>query len=551
MTGRPGAMRVAGWLLALGLVLASLPSSVLAQVREAGELLTHAERSGWTELTPHDEVLAFYRALARHAPEVVRLRSIGTSREGRELMAVTISRPGVAGPADPVVRGRPIVFIGAQVHGDEQAGKEGLMLFARDLVAGALAPVTERVVFVLVPQINPDAAEAGEWGTRTNPAGYNVNRDYSRLVNPESRAVVEEVLNRWHPHVTIDAHELTGAHYYDFFALHPSTLYTPTAVREMAAGPATEAVRGAIEGAGYTYFPYHLLPSDPTRIPEEGITGAGYGIRILRNYGGARGAVSLLYESRRETDARLRLEERTRWQRIAMEGIALWVSEHAREVVAAVEEGRSEVTRLGASWDPADSIVVRTRLEVSGTVAYRSPEMRALPDGTGFEPTGRILDLEVPFRDRIVPVVSRVRPVGYLIEAHRGDLAEVLLRHGLEVERVEGPLETGVESFRVDSVSVASSTAEGYFERAVWTTTEERTLSLPRGGYLVRASQPMAGVAFALLEPEDVDSFASVGAFAAEKSVGGLLPVHRLRELPGVEGVLLPAQFLSGPSGIP
>ncbi len=540
-TRRPGGMRAAGCLIALALVLAGFASPLAAQAGVPEELRTHAERSGWTELTPHDEVLGFYRALARHAPDEVRLRSIGTSREGRELLAVTISRPGVSGPSDPHVRGRPIVFIGAQVHGNEQAGKEGLMLFARDLAVGASADLLEHAVFVLVPQINPDAGEAGTWGTRTNPAGYNVNRDYSRLVNPESRAVVEQVLNPWQPHVTVDAHELTGAHYYDFFALHPSTLYTPTAVREMAAGPATEAVRSAIEGAGYTYFPYHLLPSDPTLIPEEGISGAGYGIRILRNYGGARGAVSLLYESRRDEDARLRLEERARWQRIAMEGLSRWVAENAADVVAAVEEGRAEMARLGARWDPADSIVVRTRLEVSGTVAYRSPEMRALPDGSGFEPTGRILDLEVPFRDRIVPVVARIRPVGYLIEAHRGDLAEALLRHGLEVERIEGPLETSVESFRVDSIAVASSTAEGYYERSVWTTTEVRTLSLPRGGYLVRATQPMAGVAFALLEPEDVDSFASEGAFAAEKSVGGTLPVHRLRELPRAAGVLLPA----------
>jgi hypothetical protein len=183
--GRPyRGLRAAGWVFALGVCLSGLPSHVEGQVGVPEELRTHAERSGWTELTPHDEVLAFYRALARHAPEAVRLRSIGTSREGRELLAVTISRPGVAGPSDPVVRGRPIVFIGAQVHGNEQAGKEGLMLFARDLAAGGLEELTTQAVFVLVPQINPDAGEAGEWGTRTNPAGYNVNRDYSRLVNP-------------------------------------------------------------------------------------------------------------------------------------------------------------------------------------------------------------------------------------------------------------------------------------------------------------------------------------------------------------------------------
>jgi hypothetical protein len=150
-----------------------------------------------------------------------------------------------------------------------------------------------------------------------------------------------------------------------------------------------------------------------------------------------------------------------------------------------------------------------------------------------------VLELTVPFRDRIVGVVTRPRPVGYLIEAHRGDLAEALLGHGLQVERIEGPVTVPVESFRVDSVQVASSPAEGYYERSVWTTLELRSETLPRGGYLVRASQPMAGLAFALLEPEDIDSFASEGRYDAEMRVGDVLPVHRLRELPPVPSVLM------------
>jgi len=545
---------VPAFLVLLALVAASLathPGSLAGQALTGNQavpetLLTHAERSDWSELTPHDEVVRFYRELARHSPDV-RLREIGRSREGRPILGVTLSRPAVAEPWEAHASGKPIIFIGAQVHGNEPAGKEGLMLFARELVVGASQDLLEGGIFVFVPQINPDAAEAGEGGTRTNPAGYNVNRDYARLVNPESRAVVEEILTPWRPHVTVDAHELTGAHAYDFYALHPSHLSTPTAVREMAAGPATDAVRGAIEAAGYTYFPYHLLPSDPTTIPDEGITGAGYGVRILRSYGGVRGSVSLLYESRRDLDPSLRIEERARWQHVAMEGLARWAVENGVEVMAAVAEGRAETARLGSRWDPADTIVVRAELEVGDTVDYRSPEMRRRADGPGFEPTGRILDLRVPFRDRIVGVVTRPRPVGYLIEPHRGDLAEELLRHGLQVEWIGAALDTEVESFRIDSVNVASSTAEGYHERAVWTTLELRSAVLPRGAWLVRATQPMAGLAFALLEPEDIDSFASTGLFAAEKQVGGLLPVHRLRELPEAVTELLPTPAFPHP----
>ncbi len=526
---RPHAASTALFLATAAVLLGAAPRDASGQLPDA--LRTHAERSGWTELTPHDEVVRFYSELARHSDRV-RLREIGRSREGRAILGVTIAEPAVSEPWEAHRSGRPVIFIGAQVHGNEPAGKEGLMLFARELAVGASGELARGAVFVLVPQINPDAAEAGVGGTRANVAGYNVNRDYSRLVNPESRAVVEEILTPWRPHVVVDAHELTGAHAYDFYALHPSHMGTPAPVRELAAGAATDAVRRAIEGAGYTYFPYHLLPSDPTRIPEEGITGAGYGIRILRSYGGVRGAVSLLYESRRDDDPSLRIEERARWQHLAMEGLSRWAVENADEVLAAVAAGVAENERLGSRWDPADTIVVRAELTPGDTVDYRSPEMRPRADGPGFEPTGRILELRVPFRDRIEGVVVRPRPVGYLVEAHRGDLVEELLRHGLQVEWIAGPLAHEVESFRVDSVQVASATQEGYFERAVWTTPTLRAHAFPRGAWLVRAAQPMAGLAFALLEPEDIDSFASEGRFAAEKRVGGFLPVHRLRALP-------------------
>jgi hypothetical protein len=518
--------------LAAVFALGSAPTLVTQAAGQIPDALgTHSERTGFTELTPHDEVVRFYRELARLSPDV-RLREIGKSREGRPILGVTMARPAVTEPWEAHASGKPIIFIGAQVHGNEPAGKEGLMLFARELAFGDAQDLLDGGVFVLVPQINPDAAEAGPSGTRTNAGGYNVNRDYARLVNPESRAVVEQMLTPWRPHVTVDAHELTGAHAYDFYALHPSHLSTPEVVREMAAGPATDAVRNAIEGAGYGYFPYHLLPSDPTTIPDVGIFAAGYGVRILRSYGGVRGSVSLLFESRRDEDPSQRIEERALWHHLAMEGVSRWAVENGAEVVAAVEQGRAENERLGSRWDAADTIVVRADLQAGEPVAYRYPEMRRLANGQGFEPTGQVLEAVVPFQDRIVGVVTRPRPVGYILEAHRGDLAEQLVRHGLQVEWIDGPLSLPVESFRVDSVQVASSPAEGYYERSVWTTLELRNETLPRGGYLVRASQPMAGLAFALLEPEDIDSFASEGLYDAEMSVGEVLPVHRLRELP-------------------
>src|SRR5690606_3891748 len=143
---------------------------------------------------------------------------------------------------------------------------------------------------------------------------------------------------------------------------------------------------------------YHLLPSDPTTIPDAGIVGAGYGVRILRSYGGVRGAVSLLFESRRDADPTLRIEERALWHYLAMEGVSRWAVENGHAVMAAVAEGRAANERQGRVYDVADTIVVRADLVPGDRVPYRTPEMRARPGGQGYEPTGRVLEIEVPFR---------------------------------------------------------------------------------------------------------------------------------------------------------
>ncbi len=519
--------RLAPW-LAAGLLL--LPAGLAGQA--PAPLTTHAEQIGWRGLTPHDSVVAFYTRLAATSPHA-RLREIGRSREGRALLQLTLSRPAVNEPWEAHASGRPIVFISAQVHGDEPAGKEGLMLFARDLAMGPLADLLDRVVFVLVPQVNPDGAEAGNWGTRANRAGYNINRDYLRLVNPETRAVVS-ALAAWRPHIVIDAHELTGPRSYDFYTLHPTTMNAPDAVVGLAAGSLTAAVRTAIEAAGYTWFPYHLQPSDPTRVAADGLRPAEYGGRTLRGYGGELGAVTLLFESKRDRespDARVGIERRARMQRIAMEAVGRFAADSAAGLLGAVREARTVMRERGATWDAADSVAVTADVIVSRVVDYRMPEMRRRASGEGFEPTGRTLPLRVPLRDSAVATLSRVRPVAYLIEAHRGDLAEQLAMHGLAVEHLAGTVELDVESYRVDRITTADEWYEGYLPRSVRTTAVRRAVTFT-GAWLVRTDQPNAAILFSLAEPESEDSFATTGWLATEEATGQFLPVHRVRTLP-------------------
>ena len=495
------------------------------------DFTTHAERTGWTELTPHDEVVGFYRTLARSAPEV-RMEEIGRSREGRPLHLVTLSRPAVQGPWEAHASGKPILLIGAQVHGDEPAGKEGLMMFARDLVHGDLGHLLDEVVFLFIPQMNPDGAESGEWGIRPNTAGYNINRDYLRVDNPETAAIVSAMVD-WRPHVVVDAHELPGPpRVYDFYTWFPTGSNGPRAPVELSRDLLVPPIVEALEGAGYTHIVYHT-PGGVAEDPASGIAVPVYG-RTMNDYAAAQGMATILFESLRERDARVDIADRARRQQVAMEALARAIAANGDAVQASIREGREEMARRGARWEESDSIAVRVEPVASREVDYRVAEMRRTDreDGPLWEPTGEILDLRVPLVDSAVVTLGRVRPTGYLIEPHRGDLADHLRMHGIRVERLLTDAAVEVESFRIESAQTEDRPYEGYVPQRITTSLDRRTFEAPAGAYLIPADQPGAGLVFHLLEPEGENAYATKGRFLAEARPGRHLPVHRITEWP-------------------
>jgi len=514
--------RILSLAFAMGLAPWTGSAGLDAQSPGMGELLSVSERSGWSELTPHLDVVDFYEQLGARSPDV-RIREFGRSAEGRALLEVTIARPAVADPWEAHASGRPIVLINAQVHGDEPAGKEALMLFAREVALGPLQHLLDEVIFVLSPQLNPDGGESGSWGTRSNVIGHNVNRDYLRLGNPETRAFVPEVIAAWRPHVIIDAHELVGPpRIYDFYTSFPRSIEGPTFAHDLAKHALVPAIVEALDAEGFTHIPYHRVPGGLVNNPSQGVSAGAYGARALSSYGGAQAAITVLYESMRPRDARENLEDRVRRHRIAFTAMAAWVAAHPDRVVETVRAERAEIVRRGNEWSPADTVAIHLSQVSSRDLDYRMV--------TG----GDTVELRVPLLDSTVIEFGRVRPLGYLIEPERVEVAHHLALHGVQVEQLLAPATVRAESYRVAEVSRASTPYEGYLQRTFRTEAETRELEAPAGSYLVRMGQPTARIIGHLLEPEDENSLASMGWFATAERSGATLGVHRLLELPSV-----------------
>src|SRR3712207_2765101 len=91
-----------------------------------GSLLTRAERTGFAETSLHRDVVRFVQQVARRARDVVRVRSMGKSAEGRDLPVVVLSGAGAFTPRAAQRLGRPIVMVCANIHAGEVEGKEAV-----------------------------------------------------------------------------------------------------------------------------------------------------------------------------------------------------------------------------------------------------------------------------------------------------------------------------------------------------------------------------------------------------------------------------------------
>ncbi len=141
---------------------------------------TPLENSEFLKLTFYDELTEFIYQL-NDLSDLLNVEVIGQSVEGRNLYALKFSESEF-GIDETKLR----VLFFAQQHGNEQSGKEGALLLARELLRDENKYLFDRIDFVLIPQVNPDGSEVDR---RRNANGADLNRNHLILSEPETIAL--------------------------------------------------------------------------------------------------------------------------------------------------------------------------------------------------------------------------------------------------------------------------------------------------------------------------------------------------------------------------
>lgn len=288
-------MSIRNSIIAFSFYLAAL---LLSSQSVGIQLPTGFEANNGAATTTLEEEIEFLNALASMSPRVS-VQEVGRSVEDRPIFLVTLGYP-LAAEANAIQPGQNLIFIGLQ-HGNEPAGREGMLRFMRKLAftddAAWLELMSDTPV-LLIPTLNPDALPRD---IRNNVQGIDINRDHVAFRTPEGR-LLGEILQRFQPAIMVDAHE------------GPSTPNNPDQnARIEMLWPGNRNTHPEILRLSRSMVEDYCLP---------GLRQAGFGTGIwrgragredvLRSNGGLRHMISVVVESFRSTpDERARAQKQT------------------------------------------------------------------------------------------------------------------------------------------------------------------------------------------------------------------------------------------------
>jgi hypothetical protein len=106
--------------------------------------------------------------------------------------------------------------------------------------------------------------------------------------------------------------------------------------------------------------------------------------------------------------------------------------------------------------------------------------------------------------------------------------------HGLEVQRVATETRVDVERFVVQSFTKSERQFQGHHEARMTGTHERAQLLVDEGSLFIPAAQPLARLAFYLLEAESDDGFVTWNLIENGLGPGATYPIYRVMNMTGL-----------------
>lgn len=510
-------------------------------------LRTVAESSDYRSTSTYAEVLGFMTIVDDASPNI-HMVSYGTTYEGR-MMPLAVVGTGLkdASAASVKASGKLRVHIQGNIHAGEVEGKEATLVLLREFAQGKHADWLQSMVFLITPIFNADGNERfsltsrgvqngpiNGQGTRANGQNLNINRDFMKLDTPEGRAFAK-LWNDYDPYVGMDLHTSDGsAHGYHLTyspPLNPNTSaaimsimkdewfpFVTKAIRDKhkwetfyygnAGNPGGRGGRGGGRGAaGAAGAGAATTPPPPVQQPAAPAGPRAWGTfehvpRFHNNYVGMRNRFALLSEAY----AYATFKDRILATNYFIEEAMNFAHQNVAKITKAVQDADREALA-------GKTLATRAQIRNGGMIEILMGEVETEVNPINGRNMNRRKDVLTPemMIDRLwfEPTTTEVAPAEYYIPAAATRTLELLRFHGVQMRRTTAATR-GLEQFaitantqRAPSPNSIDTGAHGLRTLdGAWAAAD---VTLPAGSWVVPMNQPLARLAFYLLEPKSDD----------------------------------------------
>jgi len=484
----------------------------------AAEWPTPLEKSGWTRLTTHDQMMGYLKPLADSSPRV-KMNTIGTSVSGKLIPALYFSNDDVFGSQ----RGKkPVVLIFCGQHGDEPSSKEAAMIVARRLL-NEDATLLNNLDLILVPLVNPDGTDAG---TRRNANDMDLNRNHVILSEPESNAIHQLFLD-WMPEVTLDVHEYNAVreNWVEAGYLKDAeemlggvtNLNIDSEIIEFTRDTFIPETGVGIEKDGFRFHRYIVGNPFHGGVVRFSTTAINDGRQSMGIYN----TLSFIIEGKRYGNLTNEIERRTRGQVSAMINFLKTTDRHAGDMLSIVSQARSDMADMSQSFIQMEYFPDQDKPTLNFPVFDLNSWTHTLGDLENFKP--------------LVKVKKSVsKPAAYSFAGTETSLVELLNRHGIPMRVLSSDQETETETYRIKHITDTVDEEKPAYLVDLEKTVQNETL--PAGTVLVPVEGAAANLIPLLLEPEStwgIVSSRATGKYRFENYLveGMIYPVRRLASI--------------------
>ncbi|KEY67749.1 hypothetical protein S7711_04069 [Stachybotrys chartarum IBT 7711] len=478
--------------------------------------------SGPTDLLTLDN---FLRTLAARNEWLTYHNPSFRSEEGRSLPYVYLSTSNAPSGPSPVLSSfanttRPSnkvrIWLQGGVHGNEPAGDQALLALLGHFDANATwaASILEHADLLVLPRYNPDGVA---YFQRYLATSFDPNRDHTKLARQQTRDIKSLVMN-FAPHVGVDCHEYTATRGYgangqwfnaqdgQFSAMKNLLIHRD--IRRLSETLFQDSMAAAMENLGLRWGPYVTgsLETDDIVLDETSSDAKIGDTSVALSQ-----AVMFLTETRG-----IRLGDQ-HWQRRVATGFTLvktlveTAAYNAREVYDTIEAAR-------ADFISNDDDIVVTDYPTATNITWQYINSA----------NGSLVDVPVTFNNwtQNNANLTRARPEAYVFSRAWHDVADRLRAAGVVVDELYADFRGEVEALNITSAALAASKYEGIARTTVTTEALQRHVTIPAGGFWVSTRQKNAAHAFSVLEPENIDSYATFNVLPV--NTGDLYQVYRV-----------------------